>query len=281
MIKFSLMIVALLMSISATAQKINMPIPFGAGGSIGPMVPMLAEALTKKGWTVDYKMIGSCGPVKETFEKSEDTVVTVWGSGWQTKDHTCRIEYTPANFVDILQQNSLYFCGPKNDLRFKLITGKTYTVAVNTYNNPTEIKNIEAVAKKAGATLKFITYKNSGAIRTAYEAKEVDVIYSSIGLAEHNKGLSKCLFTNADDAIDGITPINKLIPNESGKGETFIATVLTNGKGLNAAELVKLKADIRAIMNDVTVTDYLKGRYIQRFSSTPAQQLKFIEERLY
>jgi hypothetical protein len=280
MIKTILALIAMMTSAAVFAQKIYMPIPFSAGGSIGPMVPILAEGLTKKGWTVDYKMIGSCGPVKETFEKSEDTIVTVWGSGWQTKDHTCRIEYTPSNFVNILQQNSLYFCGPKNDLTFKLVSGKTYTVAVNTYNNTNEIKNIETVAKKFGATLKFVTYKNSGAIRTAYEAKEVDAIYSSIGLAEHNKGQSKCLFTNAETAIDGIPNIGTLIPNVAGVGETFIVSVLTNNKKLTAAQAVKLKSNIKDILDDQPVVEYLKTRYIQRYSANPDQQLKFIQDRL-
>lgn len=280
MIKTILVAVALLgASGSAAAQRVYIPNPFGAGGSIGPMVTVISEGLTKKGWTVEYKNISSCGPVKETFEKSNETIVTVWGSSWQNKDNTCRIEYTPQNFVDILQQNSLYFCGRKGEMDFKLVPGKTYTVAVNTYNSPNEVKNIEVVAKKAGATLKFVTYKNSGAIRTAYEANEVDAIYSSIGLAEHSKGNAKCLFTNADTAIDGIPNIASIVSN-SGAGETFISSVLTNGKGLTTEQTAKLKADIREILNSKEIADYLKSRYIQRYSASPDQQLKFIEERL-
>lgn len=280
MIKRILFGAALLTATSlASAQKVYIPSPFGAGGSIGPMITVVAEGLTKKGWTVDLKTIGSCGPVKETFEKSNETVVTVWGTNWQTKDNTCRVNVTPENFVDIVQQNSLYFCGRKGDMNFKLVPGKTYTVAVNTYNNSSEIANIEAVAKKAGATLKFITYKNSGAIRTAYEANEVDVIYSSIGLAEHSKGNAKCLFTNADTAIDGIPNIASMV-STTGLSETFVSFVLTNGKGLTAGQTSKLKADIREILNSKEINDYLKSRYIQRLSADPKQQLKFIEERI-
>lgn len=279
MIKIMLASIAIMLSTAVSAQRIYMPIPFGAGGSIGPMIPILAEGLIKKGWTVDYKMIGSCGPVKETFEKSNETVATVWGSNWQTKDNTCRVNLTPENFVDIIQQNSLYFCGRKGEMDFKLAPGKTYTVAVNTYNNPSEIKNIEAVAKKAGATLKFVTYKNSGAIRTAYEAGEVDVIYSSIGLAEHSKGNVKCLFTNADTPINGIPNIASMV-STTGKGETFVSFALTNGKGLTAGQTAKLKSDIREILNSKEIEDYLKGRHIQRYSANPDQQLKFIQDRL-
>ena len=263
----------------AVAQRVYIPVPFGAGGSISPMVTIVADGLTKKGWNVELKNIGSCGPVKETFEKSNETIVTVWGSSWQNKDNTCRIEYTPQNFVDILQQNSLYFCGRKGEMDFKLIPGKTYTVAVNTYNNPSEIKNIETVAKKTGANLKFITYKNSGAIRTAYEAGEVDVIYSSIGLAEHSKGNAKCLFTNADSAINGIPNIASIV-SDSGVGETFVSSVLTNGKGLTTGQTTKLKADIREILNSKEITEYLNSRYIQRYSASPEKQLKFIQDRL-
>lgn len=279
MIKSILVAAALLTaSGSAAAQRVYIPSPFGAGGSINPMITIVAEGLTKKGWTVDFKSIGSCGPVKETFEKSNETVIAVWGSNWQAKDNTCRIDITPENFVDIVQQNSLYFCGRKGEMDFKLTPGKTYTVAVNTYNNPSEIKNMEAVAKKAGATLKFVTYKNSGAIRTAYEANEIDAIYSSIGLAEHSKGNAKCLFTNADTAVEGIPNIASMV-STTGKGETFISFALTNGKGLTAGQTAKLKADIREILNSKEINDYLKSRYIQRLSDSPEKQLKFIEER--
>lgn len=280
MIKSMLVAVALLAaSGSAAAQRVNIPSPYAPGGSITPMVDIVADGLSKRGWTVDLKTIGSCGPVKETFEKSNETVVTVWATNWQSKGNTCLVPVTPENFVDILQQNSLYFCGRKGEMDFKLVPGKTYTVAVNTYNNPSEIKNIEAVAKKAGATLKFVTYKNSGAIRTAYEANEIDAIYSSIGLAEHSKGNTKCLFTNADTAVDGIPNIASMV-STTGKGETFVSYVLTNGKGLTAGQTAKLKADIREILNSKEINDYLKSRYIQRLSDSPEKQLKFIEERL-
>lgn len=279
MIKTIIMSIAVMASTTVLAQKIYMPIPFSAGGSVGAMTPTLVEELTKKGWTVEYKMIGSCGPVKETFEKSTDSVVTVWGSSWQNKGNTCRIEYTPDNFVDILQQNSLYFCGQKNNLDFKLEAGKTYTVGINTFNSPNEIKSLEAVASKAGVKFKFIVYKNSGAIRTAYEAKEIDTFYGSIGLAESSKGLVKCLFTNADESIGGIPNIKTLLPNLTHKGESFIATVITNGKGLTSAETARLKSDIRNILTQQPLNDFLTGRYLQRYSAEPSEQLKFIQDR--
>lgn len=275
----SLLAAALLsFSLGAASAPLTISIPGGPTGEPSSMMPQVATELAKRGWEVDLKFVGNCGPVLEEL-KSNKLVVTNWGSTMLVPSHTCYVELTDQNFVDIVVNNYLYLCGPRDQLDFKIEPGKKYKVAVNQYNSKDALDTVQRLGKELGIDIQFVVYKNSAGIRTGYEAKEVDMIFSSIGLIEHRNKRTTCFYTNAEEPIDGIPTIREKL-NLTKPGEVFIMSTITNGAGLSQEQLSKLKSDIRDVLNMDFVREHQEKKAVQRYVAEPEKQLEFIRARV-
>lgn len=270
---------SLLFGAAAHGQEIYMPIPFGSGGTVGPAIPVIAEELKAKGWKVDYKLIGSCGPAKESFKDSKKPVVTVWASNWQKDPNgTCYMDLNDQAFGGIVFYNSSFLCGPKSQLDFKFQPGKTYTVAVNQYNTKTDTAMLNELADTLKVKFKLVNYKNSGAITTAFKANETDLVYinSGVGIGLMKNNETKCLYTNAKVAYQNIPSIASAL-KKNVNGETWVGFFLTSQGDLTAKQYSKLKNDIRAIANGQGLGQYLDSKNLFKYDAKLGNEIEFIK----
>lgn len=279
MIKFLAAVSIALASSTSVAQKIYMPIPFSAGGHFSSLVPATAEALKQRGWDVDVKFVGKCGIAKDSFEKSNDAVLTVWATNWQkSQDNTCYVDLKENNFVDIYMQAPNYLCGPKDSPNWKPVKGSTYTVGVTNSIAKGELAAIDAFGKKLGVTFKVITYTNSGNVKTAYYAKEVDAIFSSIGLEQQHTQKANCIATTATQPVEKIPTIWSL--TNTSPEPLWVGFLMTNNKGLTPKQFLKLKNDIREIIsNNEAISSYMKTKHLIGFPGTVSAQYKFVQDQ--
>jgi tripartite-type tricarboxylate transporter receptor subunit TctC len=278
MIKFLGGILVFAVTSTAVAQEIAMPIPFSPGGHFSTLVPLTTEELNKKGWKTNVKFVGNCGSAKETFNTSNKPVLTVWASNWSSsKDHTCYIDVNENNLVDVYMQAPNYLCGPKDNPTWQPVKGSTYTVAVTNSISKEELEAISKYGEKLGVTFKIITYTNSGEVRTAYHSKEIDMIFSSIGLEQHNTNQSRCLVTSGNQPVDSIMSIW----NETGidPSPIWVGFLILNSTGLSAEQTEKLKQDVRTtISTSPEIKSYMKNKHLLGYSATVEQQLKLIKQ---
>lgn len=271
---------SLLFTVAATAQEIYMPIPFAATGTVGPAVPIVAEELKSRGWKIDYKLIGSCGPVKESYTNSKKPVVTVWASNWQKdSSNTCYMNVDDKNFAGIFFYNTYFLCGPKSDLNFNFQSGKTYTVAINQFNTKTDISMLNNLASSLKVDFKLVNYKNSGAVTTAFKSKETDLVYINsgvaIGLMKNNE--TKCLYTNTKSAYENVLPITNVLKNNV-TGETWVGFFLTSQGDLTDKQYSKLKNDVRDIVkNSTELNRYIDSRNLFKYESKLGNEIDFIK----
>jgi tripartite-type tricarboxylate transporter receptor subunit TctC len=277
--KFLIATVLSLSSSIAIAQKVTIPVPFSAGGHFSSLVPATAEALKKKGWDVDVQFVGKCGVAKETFEKSNDAVLTVWATNWlKSKDNTCFVDIDENNFVDIYMQAPNYFCGPVNQPNWTPEKGKTYRVGVTNSISEGELNAISEFGKTLGVEFKPVTYTNSGNVRTAHTSKEVDTIFSSIGLEQQATQNSKCIATSATKPVDKIPTIwsiTKLNPEP-----IWVGFLMTNNKGLTSKQYLKLKNDVREIIsNNEAISKYMKTKHLLGYPGPLSEQFNFVMDQ--
>jgi tripartite-type tricarboxylate transporter receptor subunit TctC len=263
---------------AAMAQNIEITVPFTAGGHFSSLVPATSKALEDRGWKTNVKFVEKCGVSKETFLKSDKPVLTVWASNWiSSPDHTCFIDVDNKNFVDIYMQAPNYLCGPKNQNDWQPVKGSTYTVAVTKTISKNELEAISKYGDKLGVTFKVITYTNSGDVRTAYHAKEVDAIFSSIGLEQHKTGQSRCLVTSGNKPVDTITSIWDETGVES--SPVWVGFLVSNLKGLTDEQNEKLRSDIRDIINtDKEINAYMTNKHLLGYPESVENQLMLIKQ---
>ena len=263
---------------TAIAQNIEISVPFSAGGHFSTLVPATAKALNERGWNTDVKFVGKCGVSKETFLNSNNTVLTVWVSNWiSSKDNTCYIDVNSNNFVDIYMQAPNYLCGPKDKPNWQPEKGSTYTVAVTNSISKGELEAISKYGDKLGVNFKVVTYTNSGDVRTAYHAKEVDMIFSSIGLEQHKTNQSRCLVTSGNKSIDSINSI--WVETGTSPSPVWVGFLVSNLKGLTKDQNEKLRSDIRDIINNnEEIKAYMSNKHLLGYNESIESQLKLVTQ---
>lgn len=278
MIKFITTLALSALITTSMAQEIEISVPFSAGGHFSSLVPATAKALNDRGWKTNVKFAGKCGVSKEAFLNSEKLVLAVWASNWSSsKDHTCYIDVNQNNFVDIYMQAPNYLCGPKDNPTWQPVKGSTYTVAVTNSISKEELEAISKYGEKLGVTFKVITYTNSGAVRTAYHSKEIDMIFSSIGLEQHKTNQSRCLVTSGNQPVDSIVSIW----NETGvdPSQIWVGFLITNLNGLTDEQNKKLKSDIRDIIaNNEEIKSYMTTKHLLGYPGSVDEQLGLINQ---
>jgi hypothetical protein len=278
--KFLALIVSIF-SLSATAADLYMPIPFSATGTIGPTVPILVNELKLRGWNVDYKLIGSCGPVKETLLNNKKPVATIWGTNWQRDSNsTCYLDIKPNDFAGILFYNSSFICGPRGQLNFKFTPGKTYTIAVNTFSTRDNIDMLHQLAAKLKVNFKIVTYKNSGAINAAFKSNETDLIFvnSGVGIGLEKNGETKCMYTDTREDFKHIKSISDVLGNNF-IGELWVSFFVTSKGDLTEEQYSKLRNDLRDIAkSSKELNDYINGRNLFKYEPKLGDEFKFMKQ---
>ena len=124
---FLVMISALFFVTTAYAQDkdISWYVPQRSGGGAAALQTILSEQLAKKGWNVDFKVIGNCSRVKAMMQDNDSknwnqkNIITGWGADYQSSPTaSCYIEQTTNNFVVSFATWARLVCGPMDNLEF-------------------------------------------------------------------------------------------------------------------------------------------------------------------
>lgn len=262
---------------ATSAQTIDIPVPFAPGGHFSTFVPLTAEDLNKRGWKTSVKFLGKCGVAKEQFTNAEQPTMTVWATNWiSSVDNTCFLDVNKDNLVDIYMQAPLYVCGPIDNPTWTPVAGKTYTIGVNNSVLKEEFTALEEYAKKLGIKFKIVTYQNSTSVRTAHVAKELDMIFSSVGLEQQKTRQTRCLVTSATNPVENINTIW----NETGiKPVTpWVGFLIMNSRGMSKERFEQLRSDTRDIIaTNPDIRSHMNNKYIIGYPGSIQEQLKFIQ----
>lgn len=257
----ALVILGLSLGNASASETINFFVGHGNGGLSSAFQTKVATGLKDKGWNINFKIIGNCGKVKADLDSSNEPMIAGWGADWNADSKN--VCYNPPSadaFVDVFVISPRLLCGPLGDANFKLEKGKKYVVGVNEGQNHQVLLN--DLGAKLGVTFKVVEYRNSGFIKRAMQAKEIDAWYTTKGLVEHQSGQQKCLYGTLTTPLDGITPLNTVL-NTDNVYSSFVGYLITNNK-FSADTRKKLVADINDIIKSAEYRSALKstGSYV-------------------
>ena len=119
-------------------------------------------------------------------------------------------------------------------------------------------------------------YKNSGFIKRAMQAQEIDAFYTTAGLVNHETGKQKCLYGTLTEQYAGITALKDVLktPNVYTSGAGFFIT----NKNLKGDLKDALEKDIVSIINTSEYQTALKsgGAFIP--GKNKKEQMKYVED---
>ena len=277
--KIIILLASLMLTLSTTVHSFEKSIAFyvghNNGGQQAAFQTIVSQELVKKGWDVDFKIIGNCGQVKSLMEQSNKPVLAGWTPDWNSSSkNVCYNPPKVKNFVTIYLNTPRLLCGPEGDANFNLIQGKEYRIGVNQGQNHQVLLN--DLGKKLGVQFKVIEYKNSGFIKRAMQAQEIDAFYTTAGLVNHETGKQKCLYGTLTEQYAGITPLKDVLktPNVYTSGAGFFIT----NKNLKGDLKDALEKDIVSIINTSEYQTALKsgGAFIP--GKNKKEQMKYVED---
>ena len=152
------LLVSLILTVMAGAvgaQEINFYVGNKNGGGSATMQTMISEALIERGWTINFKVIGNCGQVKNLMQTSGTPIVAGWGPDWNSDpSNVCYVEPTVDNFVDTYSINPRFLCGPTDTPDFRWTAGKEYKIGINAgqFHGPA----MREAAEKLGVKFKVV-----------------------------------------------------------------------------------------------------------------------------
>jgi hypothetical protein len=256
----------------AADKSIAMYSGHSTGGLSTAFQTVVAEELGKRGWDVDFKIIGNCGKVVNLLETSDKPILAGWGADWNIDTNICNRPPKASNFIETTVISARLVCGPVGDTTFDLVTGKKYVIGVNQGQNHQVI--LAALGKKLDVEFKVVEYKNSGAIAKAMQAKEINAWYTTKGLVDHNAGKQRCVLGTLEKPAFGIVPLNTLLDTDN-VYSSFVGYLTTNDKfspELRAA----LQKDVSEIVQSKEYREKLaaKGSFVT--DGDAAAQMSFI-----
>jgi hypothetical protein len=269
---------AVLMGLTTTVyakeKSISFYVGHGNGGISSAYQTTISQELTKKGWNVNFKIIGNCGQVKNLLETSNEPILAGWGADWNSvSTNVCYNPLKKAEFVTTFVVSPRLLCGPYNDLNFDLVKGNKYKIGLNQGQNHHVLLN--ALGKKLDVTFKVIEYKNSGSIKRAMQAKEIDAWYTTRGLVNHENKTQKCIYGTLDKDYSNIVALKKLLPTENVYA-SFVAYLMVN-KNVQGDLKKQLDKDIISIVNSKAYQTALKSSGAFLNNNTLENQLELIE----
>lgn len=268
------------LSIGSTAvaggKEIFMPIGGKTSGKTASMSTLIADGLKARGYTVDYRLIGNCGPIKEMLDKGTDkTIVTLWSNDWQA-GKTCQVPVQEKQFVGTVWTNPYSLCTRNSDKPWKWEAGKTYKVATNPVDGHAKV--LTPLGQHLGVKLEQVQYKNSGAIMKAFKSGEVDVVYAAIGPELTREKAATCHFTTADSKFLGAEPLFPFFKGQIINAKAaFVSWVLVDSR-LNDADTQQLYKDIREILSGKEIQAALAFSGSLQFTGPVKDQIRSVNE---
>lgn len=260
----------------ANGKEIFMPIGGKTAGKTASMSTLIADGLKARGYRVDYRLIGNCGPVKEMLEKGTGkTLVTLWSNDWQAGD-TCNIPVQERQFVGTVWTNPYSLCTRNGSAPWQWQAGKTYKVATNPVDGHAKV--LDPLSKLLGVKLEQIQYKNSGAIMKAFKSGEVDVVYAAIGPELTREKAATCQYTTASSKWLGAEPLFPLLKGQVINAKAaFISWVLVDSR-FNDADTQQLHKDIREILAGKEIQAALEHSGSLQLNGPVKDQVKSVHE---
>ena len=244
--KIVVSIVLLLATMSSSfsfEKKLSLYVGSSSGGQLAAFQTIISKELENRGWKMDFKIISNCGQVNNMLNTMDTPLLAGWFPAYNTsEDNKCFHQPTMANFLGVYLSTPRLVCGPVGQPNFKIVKGKKYNIGVNKGQGHGPILN--DLGKEIGVTFKVIEYKNSGFIKRAMQAKEIEMFYTTGGLFEHETRKQKCFYGTLLEERAGITPLKDLLSKPY---------VYTNGTGyfVSNKALYKNKALKKALEKDI------------------------------
>jgi hypothetical protein len=235
---------------NALEKSFEMYAGSSAGGLNTIFQTVLVEELTKRGWNIDFKVIGNCGQVMTLLDSTDAPVASGWGNSWNIEGNLCNRPPNAETFIETLLDSPRLVCGPLDTPDFAFVPGKKYVIGTNTDQGHEII--LGALAEKLGVEFKVVPYKNSGAIVKAIASKEIQAWYTTRGLTEHNAGTQKCLYGTLAAPAFGITPLNELFDTNT-VYSSFTGYLIVNDKFSP-----ELKAALQKDATEIVTSDLYK-----------------------
>lgn len=265
----------MILSFNATAfeKSIAFYVGHGNGGLSSAFQTIVSQELVKKGWEVDFKIIGNCGKVKHLLETGNKPTLAGWGADWNNvKSNVCYNPPKEQQFVSTFIISPRLLCGPYGDNNFALNKGKKYVIGVNQGQNHHIL--LGDLGKKLGVDFKVVEYRNSGFIKRAMQSKEINAWYATTGLVNHQNKKQKCLYGTLQNPYLGITPLKTLLPTEN-VFSSFVGYLIVNDKVQGELKTALLK-DVREIIGSKEYQQKLVGAGSFVTSDSEKDQLSFI-----
>lgn len=266
---------AVAVSVSAGDRDVAFYVGHKNGGLGATFQTVLSEELIKRGWNVDFKIIGNCGQVKNLMETSDKPILTGWSGDWNASEkNVCFLPPTKDNFVATFIVTPRLLCGPTGDNNFILEKGRNYRIGVNQGQNHAVL--LEALGKKLGVTFKVVEYQNSGHIKRAVQAQEIDAWYTTAGLREHINKTQRCLYGTLHEPVSGIVPLNTLIDTKNAFS-SFVGFYMTNEK-FDKTVRNNLVNEINEIINSPAYQEKIKSAGSLVYTGDLDQQITKVKE---
>lgn len=265
---------AVALSASAGDRDIAFYVGHKNGGLGATFQTVLSEELIKRGWNVDFKIIGNCGQVKDMMAKSDKPILAGWAGDWNgSAENVCNNPPQARSFAGTFVISPRLVCGPVEDTNFKIEAGRTYRIGVNQGQNHDVL--LAELGKKLGVTFRVVEYQNSGYIKRAIQAREIDAWYTTSGLKDHDAGRQKCVFGTLEKSVSGITPLNTLLETDN-VYSSFVGFLLTNDR-FKPAVRQQLVKDIGEIIASPAYQDRLRSTGSFVTAGTVESQIRFVE----
>lgn len=250
-----LLIVALALCTNAMSQTLELEVlvPSRPGGAMQQIMNSVAPAATQRGIIFTPKYLGTCEKVLEVLN-SESTVggkpmIYSWFS-----DLTCRLPaaLNSRNLLGVMANSPSYLCGKKASLSdYRGVDN--LKLAVN--SGADNLKRGEQLAKVLGSGTRVISYANSGAIKTAFVADEVDLIFNPGGPVLAKENGATCYAVTSTVADPGMVTMNSL------DGSAPISVVMTLlGNRMSAADFDRVQTEIQLQMRTPEYRDLIVNK---------------------
>jgi hypothetical protein len=255
--KISMLVFAMLLSASVSAEKIYLAHTAGPGGTKQAQIQALQEKLEATGHTIEVVNTNSCRSAENWIKRNPGKPVitshsvedAVYGKNFPGTEHSCDIPLTRESLIAVASTAYLNVCSMDNAVagleKFKRGGNKIavtyFPYGINEYLATGLIKNLKL------KNTRVVKYPDGAKTIQALVSKDVDfVLMSSAHLVTKSGGNCFMSMAPRSQAKDGILSLEEFSPGNAWIGKSHTFTFV----GFN----IKNKADIRKIAVDAINT---------------------------
>jgi tripartite-type tricarboxylate transporter receptor subunit TctC len=207
--------VATLLPITAQSQvfdqsKIVVLSPFRQGGSTMPFLKEFSDELSKHGVTADLRFLGNCRLADHTLNNSTDKHLYLWSSVIK-EECPRKNSLLPSNFIGMINWSPTYFCGRHQNLDHY----RSNSAVIGTSSGVVNRTLSEQLRDKINPNIRVVQYANSGAVRTALIAGEIDLVVTNLGKVMEQEKLVTCYAATSTQRIGNINTVSSIIGKTS------------------------------------------------------------------